>query len=294
MTSTPLSDALVAAVPRELHEAATPALEANLRTVLDAARKAWTEVAPIDDAYFMTYVGARLTPPGPLDAVLAKRKTADLYLACACTLRDPNAVAIVEKTYVPSLRASLAKIGIRPAQIEDTKQIVLERLLVTGEESTPKIAEYDATGELRSWLRVVVVREAVHLAKKGNREVELSDALLDMPVTGDDPEMAYLKAHYRTEYRQAFADAVAELTPKQRLMLRQQFLQGLTIDQIGAIHQVHRASAARRVAQAREALLANTRRQLVLRLRVSREEIEGIVQMIQSRLDVSLHRLLKE
>ncbi|MBN1606671.1 MAG: transcriptional regulator, partial [Polyangiaceae bacterium] len=67
---------------------------------------------------------------------------------------------------------------------------------------------------------------------------------------------------------------------------------GLTIDEIAAAFGIHRATAARRVARARSALLAATRRELGERLRMSTAALKSVMRLIQSQLHASVRRLL--
>jgi len=77
-------------------------------------------------------------------------------------------------------------------------------------------------------------------------------------------------------------------------VLRLHLLDGLNIDRIGQLHDVHRATAARWLASAREALAKDTQRILQARLQVSRSEFESLLRLVRSDLDVSLCRILAE
>jgi RNA polymerase sigma-70 factor (ECF subfamily) len=77
-----------------------------------------------------------------------------------------------------------------------------------------------------------------------------------------------------------------------RNVLRYHFAHGLTIDQIGALYHVHRATAARRVAKARDELLAGTRRRLMARLALNRADLDSVMRLIESSIHVSLRRVL--
>ena len=79
---------------------------------------------------------------------------------------------------------------------------------------------------------------------------------------------------------------------RERTLLKQQIVDGLGIDELGALYEVHRATAARWVAAAREKLLLRTRRAFMVRVRISSDECESIMRMVRSQLDVSLHRRL--
>jgi RNA polymerase sigma-70 factor (ECF subfamily) len=65
------------------------------------------------------------------------------------------------------------------------------------------------------------------------------------------------------------------------------YLDGATIDEIAAVYEVHRSSAARWIAESRAAILEHTRRLLQERLKGTASEIESILRLVDSRLDIS-------
>jgi len=104
--------------------------------------------------------------------------------------------------------------------------------------------------------------------------------------------LAELKARYRSELADAFRTSLAELAPRDRTLLRYQMIDGLSIDEIGAIYRVHRATAARWLVGIRDHLVADTRGRLAAKLGVDTEEAASIVRLVQSQLDVSVIRHL--
>jgi RNA polymerase sigma-70 factor (ECF subfamily) len=102
-----------------------------------------------------------------------------------------------------------------------------------------------------------------------------------------------LKQRYRRELKAAFAAAFATLDARSRNVLRSHYLEGLNIDEIGVLNGVHRTTAARWRADARQSLLKATRRQLQESLGANVTEVDSILRMIRSQLDVSLSRLLR-
>ena len=66
----------------------------------------------------------------------------------------------------------------------------------------------------------------------------------------------------------------------------------MTIDEIAAAFGIHRATAARRVTSARDKLLADTRRRLLEKLSLESRELDSIFRLIESRLHISMGRLL--
>ena len=77
------------------------------------------------------------------------------------------------------------------------------------------------------------------------------------------------------------------------MLLRYQLIDGLTIDEIGALSRVHRATAARWLATIRDGLVERTRELLGEALGVDSVEAASIVRMVQSQLDVSVIRHLQ-
>jgi RNA polymerase sigma-70 factor (ECF subfamily) len=156
----------------------------------------------------------------------------------------------------------------------------------------PKLAQYAGRAPLGAWLRVVAARLASRAAAD-EREQPADDRVLEqLAAAGAGPELAYIKAAYRPALARAFVDALAALSLHERLLLRQQTIDGLGIDAIGRLHRVHRATAARWVARARDKLLAGTRGRLGEALGLPAGELDEVIGLVRSQLEVSLRRLL--
>jgi RNA polymerase sigma-70 factor, ECF subfamily len=269
-------------------------LEAVLRDILEAARAAWPDLE-VSAEVFLPYLAERLPEDSEAERALLEVKAADLYLACACTQGDQAAVAAFEKHYFPDIQAALTKRDPSCGQLEDVKQSLYQKLFLSDGEHPAKIGKYSGRGDLRSWLCVTAVREAIDLLRKVQREQPVDDgALMDLTSSDEDQELSYLKRLYREQFKQAFQDALGSLSSRERTLLRYNLLDELNIDQIGAIYNVHRATIARWIAKARETLLDETRRRLMAGLRVDQTEFESIMRLIQSRFDVSVAHFLKK
>jgi RNA polymerase sigma-70 factor (ECF subfamily) len=291
-TARPLSAAFLGAAGAAREPGAEGPPRADLEEALGAtiarARAAWTHVN-VGDERFAAFLGARAAP-GDLEAARAP----DLWAACACGTGDGRAIGEVEARYFPDVDAALGKMGLSADRIGEVKQ-GLRRVLFVGDPDAgvaPRITEYRGTGDLRAWLRVTAMRAALKLLRKENREAPTDDALLEVRAHEDDPELAYMKAAYRASFKTAFQEALESLLPRERTLLKQQIVDGLGIDELGALYQVHRATAARWVQSAREKLLTRTRRTFMLNARISSDECESIMRLVRSQLDMSLHRRL--
>lgn len=78
--------------------------------------------------------------------------------------------------------------------------------------------------------------------------------------------MEHLKQLYRGEFRVAFDAALETLTPRERNLLRHQFVDHLNLDQIGALYQVHRATAWRWLTRAHKWVFDHTREAMMQQL----------------------------
>nr|WP_276599329.1 sigma-70 family RNA polymerase sigma factor [Nannocystis sp. SCPEA4] len=220
----------------------------------------------------------------------------DLYLAGACVAGERRAIAAFTERFVRVSVAAAARSRRDGPAADDMVQLVLEKLLAPRGELPPRLAEFSGQGGLRAWVRVTVVRAGIDLERTQARRIvpDTSEPAsnLEAVATTTDPELDYLKRHYRDEFRQAFAAALAELDPRSRNALRHHLIDRLSIDQIGALYNVHRATAARWISRSREALLAGTREQLRGRLQLSEGEYASIMRLIDSMLEISVQRLL--
>ncbi len=116
---------------------------------------------------------------------------------------------------------------------------------------------------------------------------------LDRIVLPSDIELEYFKTRYQSEFKRAVEDALGILDTKQLSILRFHYIDGLSIDRLGALLQVHRATAARWIRAAADAVRIEVRRLLYERLGLSAGAIDSLAGLVQSQLHVSFSRVLK-
>jgi RNA polymerase sigma-70 factor (ECF subfamily) len=297
--SAPLSAHLGAVLGAEWTQSGSGALEAALSAALDAAHAEWPELQ-VSDGAFLGHLGGHIQAhighvtggPSELVRVIAELRAPDLYVAHAASSGDSRAIAAFERKYFDELDVALRRM-LSAAQIDDVKQILRRQLFVRDGDGPPRLASYGGRGDVRGWLRVTAVRAGLKILRKERHDVLGEDErLAELPAGGEDPELEHMKRTYGPAFKAAFASAFKSLSSRERLLLRQQVLDGLNIDQIGAQYQVHRATAARWLERARETLLEGTRAALTAELKVSETECESIMRLAQSQLHVSIRRLL--
>jgi RNA polymerase sigma-70 factor (ECF subfamily) len=262
-------------------------LEAELARLIDEARQTWPGLRR-----GVERLRVRLQRAGASLESLSELKVPDLYLACACLDGDVAAVRAFDEL-LEEVARKLRRSDFTDDALAEAKQLARQVLLPRGD-APPALADYTGRGALYSWLRVVVGRELLRVVGGAHRQVTLSTVQLGLPDDAHDPETAYLKAHYESEFKRAFAAAMGELPDQDRRALRYAIVERLTIDEIARLEQIHRATAARDVARARARLADRTRAALQARLSVEQTQLESILRLVSSQLDVSVCRLLEK
>ncbi|HEX7839363.1 MAG TPA: sigma-70 family RNA polymerase sigma factor [Kofleriaceae bacterium] len=247
----------------------------------------------IDDRALVSVLAAR-APAHDVIAYLDRCHPDDLALAQAASRGHPAAIARLERIHRGMLDATCWRYAGPGHSVADLRQILREKLYVAPPGGRPKLADYAGQGELASWLRITAVRLFLDLARRKDRarESPTADGELAMPDPGD-LSLEVIKAEYRTAVSEAMRQAAARLDLADRHLLHQHFVAGLSIDELGVALGIHRATAARRVARARTAFVDDTRALLAARLELPAAELDEVIGLVLSRLDVSIPRLLQ-
>jgi len=262
-------------------------LASELVAAIDRAVAAWPDLAP-DRVGFATFLGQRLPTDVTIGEALRGRALPELYLTFASLAGDARASHELEERYLKDLVDLLTRQRItRDVAIETVQQLRIR--LLTGER--PILRAFSGAGTLKGWLRITALREAIRAQRRAHarEDDEISEALAD---DAGDPAMQYQRRLYQDEFRAAFGQAVASLSVRDRNLLKQSVLYGATVDDLGALYHVHRATAARWIASARERLAEETRQRMIEHLKIQPAEYDSILQLIQSQLDVSVVRVL--
>jgi RNA polymerase sigma-70 factor, ECF subfamily len=257
-----------------------------------AARDRWPDIAIPEDV-FAAHLSEHVPENTTLESALATMDIGDLYLACACARGEPSAIAALEPILASAIDNALRHIRADSDLSNEVRQVLRVQLLVAEPDERPKIATFAGRSTLDRWLRVAATRVALMGLRKDKKRVGWNDGdMLDVPAIAADPEIDYVRRRYGDELRVAFRQALAVLPADQRNLLRQSLLFQMTTAQIGAIHDVHRATAARWIADAREAVVTQVLQLLEPTLRLTRSELESLSRAVRSGFDLSLHDVL--
>jgi len=265
-----------------------PGLEPAIATLVERAHGKLDHVPVSDDDFLDRLADCLLATDETLDLDAIERVRVDeLYLACALARGDKRAVAIAEAELVPGIRQAIGKIDSSPPFVDEITQRARDKLLVG---DPPAIAGYRGAGPLGRWVCVVATRMA--LDDKRRKSPDSSDELGKIPAP-DDPELEYMWRECADQYKAALAAAFSELDKRDRNLLRQRYLDDLTIDSIGRLYRVHPATAFRWLKKIEDKLATRTRTALMQKLSITPSQVASMERLVASQLRISLTRMLK-
>jgi RNA polymerase sigma-70 factor (ECF subfamily) len=245
------------------------------------------------DADLAAALGSRVPPDMDLVAGLRQIRVDDVRTVCACLRGDALALARVDALLAAEVNAAAQGTRAPVGTAEEVMQRLREHLLVGVGDRGPALRDFAGRGDLRGFLRITAVRECLRLVKQQRREVGMEVDELTLLAPAVDPELERLKRTYRGEFATCLGQALAGLQARERTLLRLHAIDRLSIDQIGSLYAVHRATAARWLERARLAVAERTEELLAERLALTTGEVQSVVRLVRSELDVSLERLLR-
>jgi len=218
-------------------------------------------------------------------------RAGDAYLACACIHNISGALETFERSLLSRVDDFVARRRMSSEALADLKQSLRERLFVTG-----RIRDYGGTGALSSWLRVVSLRAAIDLDRKRTElllgDQSGSDVIARLPGQ-ESPELDFIKETFRSSVERALKGSLGALDSEQRNLLRMHIVDGVTLDQLAALLHVHRATVARRLSAARQAVLDETRRLLCAEVEVGPSEADSLMKLVHSRVEAAFSSFLR-
>jgi RNA polymerase sigma-70 factor (ECF subfamily) len=252
--------------------------DAEWRVAFDQARTHWPslDVSFEDFSKHLARLGYERDLPPQLGSV---------YLCLACAQGCPSACRLLDARYFPALRAFLSKFDSRADVIDDLLQQIRYRLLVG---LTPRIRSYRGQGSFEGWLRKVAATIAVdsirvHIGRERllhrlGQDKVCSDQTYATPPLPPDEQLHH-ERHARMVQR-ALNQSIQTLPSDRRQLLHHYYVDGLSIDQLGAMYGCNRSTAARRVVHGVQMIQRSLRKELARELGALGGELEAWVPVL--------------
>lgn len=269
-----------------------PDAEVLLQRLYGQGQAQWPQLA-VPDESFVRFLARQLLPEALRPESLPRLQLGDLFLICALGLGMPAAQTVLQQQYMPRVRRALLKQGITEDLIADMQQRLFQ-LLLEAQEPGATVRGYAGHGELVSWLCTCAIREANLRRKREDRLRSLDEIAEDLLLqVGKGPELDAMRRDLKLHLRAALQQALAELSRRERNVLRYHFLAGHSIDVIGDIYHVHRATAARWLAHAQTRLVERTRALFMQAVELHVDSLPRVWDLLGSQLSISLGSLLR-
>lgn len=199
----------------------------------------------------------------------------DRTLARDAAAGDAAALAALEAGPFAAARAHLRARGFADWIVDEAMQQTRIALLVA-DDGPPGIARYAGTGALSAFVRVVAVRFALKATPAHADEAIVDQLDSSLPT----PELATLKATYGSLVRDAVLAAWRALPRHDRFVLSLELHGRMSIESIAALYNLHKVSAARKIARSRAVLLGEVRDRLRAQLGASPETVDSVLRLI--------------
>jgi RNA polymerase sigma-70 factor (ECF subfamily) len=227
---------------------------------------------------------------GEVTAEQLDRHGSDLFLAAACSTGEPAAVAALEREFIRKVPVYVARFKLSPDLLDELKQQVRLKLL-TGDR--PRIRDYRGHGPLLAWLRMCTIRLALNLPELRRAAVPADEREWEL-LTGLDPDLDKLLDRQRHDgtLKEALEKALLSLERREKTILRMHIVDGMTIEDLGMVFHVHRATAARWLVAIRSKIFSGFQQQLHVRLGTG-SEVKSLVRLLGGEIRLSIHRILQ-
>ena len=137
------------------------------------------------------------------------------------------------------------------------------------------------------------MRFALNMRASASNGAQRRPDLVDRLLTEDaSPERHLAAEKARPLFQSALEEAIRSIADRDRTLLRLCFVDGLTVDAIGSMYGVHRATAARWIADIRRRVLRHVRSLLADEPGLHASEFDSLARLVRSELHLTLKRVL--
>lgn len=227
-----------------------------------------------------------------VSADMSHSNVEDLYLACAALAGSPIASQLIREICAPAIERSLRRISKTHSIAEDVAQRLWDTLFV-GAGDGPTLAAYAGRGPVASWVAVSALRMALMTLRHERAEIRArQEAAVQHRLVTSDPEMAAIKDRYREQFQRAVEGAFEALDARDKMIYSMHFVDGLTLERIGAAYGVHHTTVIRWLRGARQKVIEGSKERLRETVPLDSGEFESLARLMISQIDLDPSRML--
>jgi RNA polymerase sigma-70 factor (ECF subfamily) len=238
---------------------------------------------------FAAYLESR---PAIFEQEIDDVRAADLYLACAALTGDRAAVSALQRTSASAISGYLRPFSGGRAFVAEVSQDLWGGLLAGSPGVAPKLSGYSGRGPLVAFIGISAQRIALRSLRREDAGARVAArAAAERDRISTDTELAYMKRRYRATFETCVGEALAALDDHSRMILRLYFVDGVSLERLGAVYGVAASTISRRLVKARVRVSHGTRQRLAARFHLTPDEAESLWNMMASQLDLSISGL---
>ena len=233
----------------------------------------------------------------------------DLCLIVACERGDEQAWNDLVKNFDSTVKSAARKLSGNTEEAEDLASSIWAELYGLKErdgKAKGKLSYYSGRGSLAGWLRAVVAQLAVDQFRKDSRFVQIEEArefenlAQDSAENSDSsgivhqaesPEESLTLAETQRDVASALRQAISNLEPEDRLIMKLYYFDDLKLKEIGASLGFHEATASRKLVRVQTEIRKSVERILCEKHGWQKEEVKRYLSDTASKLDLSVERL---
>ena len=236
---------------------------------------------------------------------LSSLNAGDLCLATACAKGDDAAWEDFfreYRSYLVSVARTMTQDAGAAEQLADSTFAELYGLRESGGARVSKFSFYSGRGSLRGWLRAVVFQLSADHHRQSSRLVQTEEPedmdRLAHAAEGTDhkpaPDLDYVRERYRDRVAQALRRAMADLEPRERLLLAYYYYDEMTLRQIGNLFDVHEATISRWLTKVQKRVRKLVEKGLARDHNFNRREVAEAIELAAEQMDISVGEFLLE
>jgi RNA polymerase sigma-70 factor (ECF subfamily) len=174
-----------------------------------------------------------------------------------------------------------------PAFADEIYQRLCEVLFVDGPDTAKKISRYGGQGPLAGFVATAARRIALRLSTSSAR-FQGEEALIQHFSQTPEYETTLLKGRHRETFNRALSMALRQLTRRERLILRMNLVERISVTRIAAIYKVSQPTVSRWIQRSARRIFATVKALVCDELQIDTRELESLLLLVRSQIEITL------
>ncbi len=230
-------------------------------------------------------------------------KWEELFLTTACASGDGAAWQAFHLRYHGVIQKAARHCTENASEAQELSESMMSDLFLpvstASGTKTNKIGQYDGTGSLEGWIKVVVTRMAIDQIRRSQKQVSLEE------LDGEPESRAGIPRDIVSTvgvdipaaskmFAASLNHAMNQLGGQEKLILSLYYMEDLSLKEIGRLIKVHESTVSRTLDRLKKQLRKSVERHLRDRFRVQAADVAQLIEVAHLEVDVDLKKVLAE